>query len=65
MPGPTAIILREQVAEGPTRRVVYHPLETGAYERKEQLWRAAIADWHTMGTEIVESLAIDAPEGRP
>jgi len=65
MPGPTAIILREQVAEGPTRRVVYHPLTSGGYERKEQLWRQAIEGWHTTGTEIVESLAIDAPEGRP
>jgi len=61
---PDAVILRERVAEGPTRRIVWHPLTTGAYERKEQLWREAIGDWHTMGTEVVESLRLDCPEGR-
>jgi len=55
---PNAIILRERVAQGPTRRVVYHPLATGGYERKEQLWRAAKDGWHTAGTEVVESLTI-------
>jgi len=65
MTHPKAIILRERVAEGPTRRVVYHRLTTGAFERKAQLWRQAKDGWHTTGTEIVESLAIDAPEGRP
>jgi hypothetical protein len=63
MTGPDAVILRERVAEGPTRRVVYHPLETGAYERREQLWRQSIEGWHTTGTEVVESLAIDCPGG--
>ena len=62
---PNAIILREQVAEGPTRRLVYHRLETGGYERREQLWRAAIDGWHTTGTEVVTDVAIDRPEGRP
>jgi hypothetical protein len=65
MTAPNAIIVREQVAEGPTRRIVWQTLETGGYERREQLWRAAIADWHTVGTEIVTDLAIDRPEGRP
>ncbi len=63
MTHPNAIILRERVADGPTRRLVYHRLETGAYERREQLWRAAIEGWHTTGTEIVETLRIDRPEG--
>jgi len=63
MTGPDAVILRERVAEGPTRRVVYHPLAAGGYERKEQLWRLSIGDWHTTGTEVVESLAIDCPGG--
>jgi len=62
MTAPKAIILRESVAEGPTRRVVYHPLETGGYERKEQLWRLAKEGWHTTGTEIVTDLVIDRPE---
>jgi len=62
---PDAIVIRERVAEGPTRRFVYQPLATGAYERKEQLWRQAIEGWHTAGTEVVESLAIDCPEGEP
>ena len=61
--GPDAIIIRERVADGPTRRIVYHPLTTGGYERREQLWRLSIEGWHTTGTEIVEELAIDAPEG--
>jgi hypothetical protein len=56
---PDAIIIRERVPEGPTRRYVYHALETGAYERKTQLWRAAIDGWHTTGTEIVTALTID------
>lgn len=64
MTGPDAIILRERVAEGPTRRIVWHPLTTGNYERREQLWRASIDGWHTTGTEIVEDLTIDTPEGR-
>jgi len=62
MTAPNAIIVRERVADGPTRRFVYHRLSTGAYERKEQLWRAAIDGWHTAGTEIVECVAIDRPE---
>ena len=61
--GPEAIIIRERVADGPTRRYVYHPLTTGGYERREQLWRLSIEGWHTIGTEIVTELAIDAPEG--
>ena len=61
--GPDAIIIRERVADGPTRRLVYHPLTTGGYERREQLWRLSIEGWHTTGTEVVEELAIDAPEG--
>ena len=64
MTGPDAIILREQVREGPTRRLVYHPLTTGGYERKEQLWRLAIEGWHTTRTEIVEGVVINRPEGR-
>ena len=64
MTGPDAIILREQVRAGPTRRLVYHPLAAGGYERKEQLWRLAIEGWHTTGTEIVEEIVINRPEGR-
>jgi len=59
---PDAIVIRERVAEGPTRRLVYHRLSTGAYERKTQLWRASIGGWHTAGTEVVECVAIDRPE---
>jgi hypothetical protein len=62
MTHPNAIIVRERVADGPTRRLVYHRLSTGAYERKEQLWRASIEGWHTAGTEVVETVAIDRPE---
>ena len=62
---PDAIVIRGRVVEGPTRRYVYHRLATGAYERKEQLWRASIDGWHTRGTEIIECVAIDCPEGRP
>jgi len=58
MTAPDAIIVRERRPRGPTRRVVYHPLATGGYERKEQLWRAAKDGWHTAGTEVVESLTI-------
>lgn len=60
MTAPESIILRESVSEGPTRRIVYRPLEAGGYEKCEQLWRLAIGDWHTVGTEHIESLAIDA-----
>jgi hypothetical protein len=61
--GPDAIIIRERVADGPTRRLVYHPLTTGGYERREQLWRLAKEGWHTTGTEVVTELRIDAPQG--
>jgi len=64
MSGPAAIILRERVAEGPTRRIVWHPLTSGGYERSEQLWRLAKEGWHTTGTEIVDALAIDCPRGQ-
>jgi len=57
-------VIRERRPRGPTRRLVYHRLSTGAYERKEQLWREAIEGWHTAGTEVVECVAIDRPEGR-
>lgn len=63
MTGPQAIIIRERIADGPTRRLVYHPLTTGGYERSEQLWRQSIDGWHTRGTEIVECVRIDRPEG--
>jgi len=59
---PDALVIRESVAEGPTRRYVYHRLHTGAYERKTQLWRASVEGWHTTGTEVVECVAIDGVE---
>jgi len=59
MTAPEAIIVRERRPRGPTRRYVYHALETGGYERKEQLWRASIEGWHTAGTEVIECVAID------
>jgi len=59
---PDAIIVRERVAEGPTRRYVYRPLTSGGYERREQWWRLAIEGWHTRGTEVIETLAIDCPD---
>jgi hypothetical protein len=62
MTAPNAIIVRERVAEGPTRRYVYHRLATGGYERKEQLWRQSIDGWHTSGTEIVTALCVDGVE---
>ena len=64
MTAPDAIVIREEVTAGPTRRYVYHPLAAGGYERKTQLWRQATDGWHTTGTEVVESLAIDTAEGR-
>jgi len=62
MSSPDSIILRESVTEGPTRRIVYRPLEAGGYEKCEQLWRLAIGDWHTVGTEHIDTLAIEQPE---
>jgi hypothetical protein len=62
MTAPDAIIIRERRHEAPTRRYVYHALETGGYERQTQLYRAAIADWHTAGTEVIDALAIDGVE---
>ena len=59
---PEAIVVRERVAGGPTRRVVFEPRSDGRYDRREQLWREAIAGWHTTGSEVVETLAI---EGEP
>jgi len=59
---PEAVILRERVLDGPTRRIVYEPRSDGRYERREQLWRQALDGWHTTGTEIVETLAV---EGEP
>jgi len=56
---PDAIIIRERRPRGPTRRYVYHALETGAYERETQLWREAIEGWYTAGTEVIDAVAID------
>ena len=50
MTAPDAIVIREEVTAGPTRRYVYHPLAAGGYERKTQLWRQATDGWHTTGT---------------
>jgi len=59
---PDAIIIRERRCQAPTRRYVYHALETGGYERQTQLWRQAIEGWHTAGTEVIEAVAIDGVE---
>jgi len=56
---PDAIVIRERRPRGPTRRYVYHALETGGYERQTQLWREAADGWHTAGTEVIECVAID------
>jgi len=56
---PDAIVIRERVPEGPTRRLVYEPRDAGGYLRREQLWRESIAGLHTTGTEIIECLTID------
>jgi len=55
-------VIRERRPRGPTRRYVYHALETGGYERKTQLWRASIEGWHTAGTEVIAAVAIDGVE---
>jgi len=55
---PDAIIVRERRCEAPTRRLVYHALETGGYERQTQLWREAVDGWHTAGTEVVTALTV-------
>jgi len=59
MTAPEAIIVRERRPRGPTRRYVYHALETGGYERSTELWRASIEGWHTSGTEVIAAVAID------
>jgi len=59
MTHPDAIIVRERRCEAPTRRLVYHALETGGYERQTQLWRQSIEGWHTTGTEVVTALTVD------
>ena len=59
---PYAIVVRETPIEGATRRVVYEPRSDGHYERREQLWREAIAGWHTTGTEVVSDIAVERPE---
>ncbi|RAW44069.1 hypothetical protein DQW50_16220 [Halorubrum sp. 48-1-W] len=59
-------MVRERPLEdGPTRRVVYerHAVP-GHYERREQLWRQSIGDWHTVGTELVADVTIERPEER-
>ena len=62
MTHPDAIVIRERRPRGPTRRLVYHALSTGGYERQTQLWRASIEGWHTAGTEIVTALCVDGVE---
>ena len=59
---PEAVVVRERVVDGPTRRIVFEPRSDGRYERREQLWRQALDGWHTTGTEIVDTVAI---EGEP
>ena len=56
---PEAVVVRERVVDGPTRRFVYEPRSDGRYERREQLWRQALDGWHTTGTEIVDTVAIE------
>ena len=51
------IIVREAPPEGPTRRRVYEPATVG-WTLTVELWRLSMADWHTTGTEQLESLAI-------
>ena len=61
--GPDAVVVRERPLEDdPTRRVVYEPREDGHFERREQLWRQSIADWHTTGTELIADVTIGRPE---
>jgi len=63
MTAPNAIVVREEpLADGPTRRIVYHKRTDGRYERKDQLWRLAIEGWHTTGTEVIDELRIDIPD---
>jgi hypothetical protein len=62
MTHPDAIVIRERRPRGPTRRLVYHALSTGGYERQTQLWREAADGWHTAGTEIVTALTVDGVE---
>jgi hypothetical protein len=59
---PDAIVIRERRPRAPTRRLVYHALETSGYERQTQLWRQSIEGWHTAGTEIVTALCVDGVE---
>lgn len=63
MTGPEAIVIREEpLAEGPTRRTVYHKRTDGRYEAKQQVWRLAKEGWHTIGTEVIDELRIDIPD---
>jgi len=65
MTHPDATIVRERVADGPTRRIVYAPRDAGGYLRREQLWRESLGRWHTTGTEIVTDLTIERPTAAP
>jgi len=61
--GPNAVIVREEpAAAGPTRRTVYEPRDDGRWQRRVELWRAAIDGWHTTEEGVVDRLAI---EGEP
>ena len=63
MSGPDAIIIREEpLADEPTRRTVYHKRTDGRYVSKVQVWRLAADGWHTIGTEVIDELAIDVPD---
>ena len=57
--GPNAVVVTERRHDAPTRRVVYERRDAVGYERREQLYRLAIAGWHTTGTEIVADVVID------
>lgn len=48
-----AVIVTERRPDAPTRRILYDPIETRQYLRREQLYRQAKCGWHDVGCEEV------------
>jgi hypothetical protein len=48
-----AVVVTERREDAPTRRILYEPIETRHYLRREQVWRESIEGWHDVGCEEV------------
>jgi len=61
--GDDRLVVHESKRHGPDRRIIYEPRARGGYTKIVTAWRESIGGWHETGREIVETLAVEPPEG--